>query len=385
MSRRESPKNLDVVGSCSATTRECRVALDLEGGIMSATVGAQLSETACGPNGRHRLRRARRGLLLSLLVVAPVLVVGGIALANIPDKGTGVFHGCYSTSTGALRVIDPSAKQACKTGEKEITWDQAGISWRGTWSSTTSYAVNDAVAYNGSSYIATTAGKGAVPPSSSSSWDTLASEGSTGLPGPDGTTILSGSSPPSRRVGANGDYFLDTATHVLYGPAVVTCTKPIHCSVAWGKGTSLVGPPGPNGPAGEGAGYVSYPDYNANRAVNIPGGEQTTIVEQTIPTAGSYEINADVSLYHSFSVGDVQWECQLFWANQGEQGNVLEDLTDNAEGGFSTTPMHLDGVATVEANADIFLDCQENSSKAHDEADFGQLISTQLSGVTVLP
>jgi hypothetical protein len=32
------------------------------------------------------------------------------------------------------------------------------LNWQGTWNSTTSYAVNDAVAYNGSSYISIQAG-----------------------------------------------------------------------------------------------------------------------------------------------------------------------------------------------------------------------------------
>ena len=36
-----------------------------------------------------------------------VIAAGGLAIAAIPDQGSGVFHACYRKTTGALRVIDP--------------------------------------------------------------------------------------------------------------------------------------------------------------------------------------------------------------------------------------------------------------------------------------
>ena len=73
----------------------------------------------------------RRGYLAAFAVTLFVLVVGGVAFAEIPDSG-GVIHACYS-STGAdatngtqLNVIN-SAKASCNgKGQKELTWGQQG-------------------------------------------------------------------------------------------------------------------------------------------------------------------------------------------------------------------------------------------------------------------
>lgn len=54
----------------------------------------------------------------------------------------------------------------------------AGLTWRGTWSGATSYAVNDGVLYGGTSYICTVAHTNSAPPSAN--WNTLASKGTDG-------------------------------------------------------------------------------------------------------------------------------------------------------------------------------------------------------------
>lgn len=59
--------------------------------------------------------------------VAFALFAGGVAYATIPDLGTGLIHGCYSSSTGALRVIDPSKGQKCASGQRSLSWNQRGI------------------------------------------------------------------------------------------------------------------------------------------------------------------------------------------------------------------------------------------------------------------
>jgi hypothetical protein len=124
-------------------------------------------------------RRARRVWLacVSVLVVATASL--GTAVAAIPDAGSRVFHGCYANSGGALRVIDPSAGQSCQASESAITWNQRGISWRGSWSSTKAYVVNDAVVYNGSSYIAKVANTNVVP-TTAATWAVLAAKGAAG-------------------------------------------------------------------------------------------------------------------------------------------------------------------------------------------------------------
>jgi hypothetical protein len=63
--------------------------------------------------------------------------------------------------------------------------------------------------------------------------------GSTGPAGEDGNTVIYGSLPPTAAIGKDGDFYIDTVTHFLYGPKAFG---------AWPTGTSLIGPAGPTGP-----------------------------------------------------------------------------------------------------------------------------------------
>jgi hypothetical protein len=53
-----------------------------------------------------------------------------------------------------------------------------GLVWRGAWNSATAYAVDDAVSFNGSSYIAVNSNTNSQPPSAD--WNTLAAKGDSG-------------------------------------------------------------------------------------------------------------------------------------------------------------------------------------------------------------
>lgn len=63
----------------------------------------------------------------------------------------------------------------------------------------------------------------------------------TGATGAAGRTILSGASNPTSGTGANGDFYINTATDTLFGPKA---------SGVWPAGESLVGPTGSTGAAG---------------------------------------------------------------------------------------------------------------------------------------
>jgi hypothetical protein len=71
-----------------------------------------------------KIKVKRRYLLGSASVVAIGLATSAVVLAAIPDT-SGVFHGCYKTNGGSLRVID-DASQTCATNETAITWNQTG-------------------------------------------------------------------------------------------------------------------------------------------------------------------------------------------------------------------------------------------------------------------
>jgi hypothetical protein len=118
--------------------------------------------------GRGRWRGRRLALATSAAVL---LGAGGLAWAAIPDSGTGLIHGCYSTSTGALRVVDPSRSQTCHTGEATLNWNARGLNWRGGWNASLTYGPNDLVTLAGGAYVARTANTGNRPPSTA--WATL--------------------------------------------------------------------------------------------------------------------------------------------------------------------------------------------------------------------
>ena len=54
------------------------------------------------------------------------LVIGGLALAAIPNSTTGVITSCYSQATGTWRPIDAERGAKCKNGELMLSWNQQG-------------------------------------------------------------------------------------------------------------------------------------------------------------------------------------------------------------------------------------------------------------------
>ena len=65
-------------------------------------------------------------------------------------------------------------------------------------------------------------------------------QGLLGPPGINGKTVLNGVSNPTSDQGANGDFFINTATDQIFGPKTAGI---------WGSGTSLIGPQGPASPS----------------------------------------------------------------------------------------------------------------------------------------
>lgn len=63
-------------------------------------------------------------------------------------------------------------------------------------------------------------------------------DGIDGVDGADGKTVLSGSGAPSGGLGADGDFYINTAATTIYGPKT---------GGAWGSPTSLIGATGTNG------------------------------------------------------------------------------------------------------------------------------------------
>src|SRR6266516_2580782 len=66
----------------------------------------------------------RRAAWLIVACVGMLALVGGAA-ASIPDSTTGVITGCYSNTSGSLRVINYPTQQ-CTATETRLPWSQTG-------------------------------------------------------------------------------------------------------------------------------------------------------------------------------------------------------------------------------------------------------------------
>jgi hypothetical protein len=142
-----------------------------------------------------------------LLIGGLALAMGGGGMGALATEGAALagsqpatYTACVNHSTGALYHVSTNATPHCFRRDKTITWDQEGPA------------------------------------------------GAMGAPGADGNAVLNGSGAPASSLGAPGDFYIDTTAHVLYGPKTAT---------GWPRtGTSLVGPPGAPGAAGQGLSFT---------------------------------------------------------------------------------------------------------------------------------
>jgi hypothetical protein len=72
----------------------------------------------------RRIIRYRPSPAMAVAFIALLVAIGGVAVASIPGPG-GVIKGCYSKSTGSLRVIG-SAKSCSRKRERTLSWSQQG-------------------------------------------------------------------------------------------------------------------------------------------------------------------------------------------------------------------------------------------------------------------
>ena len=184
-----------------------------------------------------------RGMLVGLVVG---LGAGGtLASAAIPTGTTGNIWACYritGPNKGALRIVDHQAGQACHAGEAMLSWPSHGLRWRGTWSPTSTYSPNDAVSYQGSSFVSLI-GSNSTTPTAGASWGLLAGHGDAGQQGTTGTAGPTGAAGGSGAVGGVGGSGPSGATGGT-GPA-----GPQGVTGATG-GTGVQGTPGATGGTG---------------------------------------------------------------------------------------------------------------------------------------
>ncbi len=180
------------------------------------------------------------GLLAGLLVAGS----GIVAAAHGGDPNR--IHSCVKKADpgkGALYLVDPNT--ICPAGWANIDWaisGPPGLVWRGAWKNTTSYAINDAVQYQGSAYVAIAANQN-TPPPDPLTWSLLAAQGATGPTGAQGPQGLKGDTGATGPQGPKGDTGA-TGPQGLKGDTGATGPQGL-------KGdTGATGPQGPKGDTG---------------------------------------------------------------------------------------------------------------------------------------
>ena len=157
---------------------------------------------------------------------------------NPADQGT---DGDFYINTTTHTLFGPKAGGVWPAGYSLV--GPQGIP--GIDGNTVLYGAADPVAgtgVNGNFYINTTT-HFMFGPKTAGAWPAGVSlvgpQGIQGVPGVDGNTVLYGTVDPVAGVGVNGNFYINTTTHFMFGPKAAG---------AWPAGTSLVGPVGPVGP-----------------------------------------------------------------------------------------------------------------------------------------
>ena len=211
----------------------------------------------------------------------------GAAIAG-PIDGSGNILGCYAkaTSTGSHTLTLQDVGTTCPKGTTPIQWNQTGpqgpagpAGAMGQTGATGPAGATGATGPQGPK--GDTGATGAIGPQGPKG-DTGAT-GATGQTGPagatgaNGNTVLNGSGPPSNvplaSPGSPGDFYLDTAADVLYGPKDATTGWPVNgVSLIGATGaTGVAGPAGPVGPIGP-KGDTGAPGTNGTNGNTVLSG-----------------------------------------------------------------------------------------------------------------
>ncbi len=146
-----------------------------------------------------------------VFTVSSIAVAGNKTELTAPEGG--IINGCYHKVNGQLRIVNGTG--SCRPDEFAISWNQAsvaplagsvplGITWKGAWSDLAAYTINDAVSYQGSSYIALVNNTNLVPDANPTAWGLLAQKGDAGLQGPEGIAGPTGPQGPAGPQGIAG-------------------------------------------------------------------------------------------------------------------------------------------------------------------------------------
>jgi hypothetical protein len=320
---------------------------------------------------------------------ALLLLAGGTAAgASIasPTDSSGVIHGCWTNAEvgGTHAFVLQDAGTSCPKGTTAISWNQTGIQGpQGPQGATGATGPQGPKGDPGTT--GATGQQGPPGPVGAQGQQGLpGAQGAAGANGTNGNTVLNGSGAPLDTLGSDGDFYLDTASNVLYGPKL---------GGSWPTtGTSLVGPQGPQGPQGPagqpGSASPVYQQIDQDSIIVTNSPIVVAFVGEgnngaDLP-AGSYVVSANLE-WQGFPGTTV--DCVLLWpSSQGpnNQGfSTVQTLAPSMDTSVGFGSMSISGAITLSSTGYVQVLCAglEPSDQVRT---FGSrtVIATPVHGIT---
>ncbi len=171
------------------------------------------------------------GLLYMCVGAVPVLVTGtGDGTGGVGPQGpagpTGPTGATGAQGPMGLTGATGPAGATGATGPQGLQGNSGGsTTWLGAWSSSTTYVLDDAISFEGSSYIAVATSTNVIP-GNTDYWQLLAQVGAQGPTGPQGTTGATGATGPQGVAGATGATgAAGSSASVTYGTTAGTAAQ----------------------------------------------------------------------------------------------------------------------------------------------------------------
>lgn len=262
-----------------------------------------------------------------------VLLAGGTtagaAIAAGPVDGSGVIHGCWTNTAinGSHVFVLQDAGTTCPKGTTAISWNQQGPAGPAG-------PVGPAGAIGPQGPAGAPGPQG--PKGDTGAQGPAGPAGATGPAGPagaDGSTVLNGTGAPADSVGNNGDFYIDTAADVLYGPKANGTWPAAGASLAGPAGpkgdTGPAGPQGPPGPPGPSLSAIT--DLNGLACAAF-GGRAGTIAVGATASDGTLGLkcNPSPTCTHSNGVGQNYTDCSAALGVPGDAATYNLSMADAA-------------------------------------------------------
>lgn len=225
------------------------------------------------------------------------------------------------------------------------------VNFLDTWSSTTLYETGDAVAENGSSYIAITDSYNVTPGSDGTVWAVLAAQGAQGVQGPQGATGATGATGPEGPAGPQG------------ATGAIGATGPAGPTGAIGA-TGPAGPTGATGPAGPVANfkgtYSTSTTYNIGDAVAENGSSYVSLAGSNLNNDPAADVTSNGGHWALLAAQGAQGAqgatgpTGAGFANGTAQGQIY--VTGSAGSSYApATPVTMSGDATLASNGTVTI------------------------------